>query len=72
MWSVDGDVAGSGSVVVTSMVWLGKAEARLASVAERDSGASGLRLTRRVDATGVAGGVESTGMVEVVAIDSRG
>jgi hypothetical protein len=46
---------------------LGNAAARLARVAERDSGASGLRETRRVDAEGV-GAAAFSGMVEVVAM----
>jgi hypothetical protein len=50
---------------------LGKAAARLARVAERASGVSGLRETSRVDA-GLPGsdGVAFSEMVEVVAIRS--
>jgi hypothetical protein len=51
------------------MVWLGKAAARLARVASRESGASGLRLTRRPDAGGPGlGGGAFSEIGEVVAM----
>jgi hypothetical protein len=58
-----------GSGVATSMTWLGKAAARLASAASRASAESGLRLTRRPDAGAPEwGGRAFSEMVEVVAM----